>query len=69
MRPGECETKDMSSIVVRAEDWKDPELRRATLKEARKTARGSRTRVFIKIEHAKRFRVLIATVDGRYYRG
>ena len=59
----------MSTIVVPKASWSDESVRRATLKEARKTARGSHTRVYVKVEHSKRYRVVMAVVDGRYYQG
>lgn len=60
---------NVSLIVVSREAWASELVRRATLTEARMTARGSHTRVYVVVEHSRRYRVTMAVVDARYYRG
>lgn len=58
----------MSTIVVSASDWSLPEFRKQTLREARKEARAGKSKVVIKVAYPKGLKVLVATVDARFFK-
>jgi hypothetical protein len=56
-------------LKVAAEDWKDIDFRRDTLRAARKEAADARKRIIIKTGDSKWGYRAVAIVDGRFYVG